>query len=134
MPEWSCSPQFPPDRSGYLYNFRLGIPMPSITLVNCFEVPAGREHEFFRLWQQVNAYMRQKRGYLEHKLHRSLRADAQFRFINVARWASQADFDAAHDDGFRALVTQDAWAPFRSRPALYEVVHEAQADQLLQSR
>jgi heme oxygenase (mycobilin-producing) len=78
--------------------------------------------------------MRQKRGYLEHKLHRSLQADAQFRFINVARWASQADFDAAHDEGFRALVTQDAWAPFRSRPALYEIIHEAQADQLLQSR
>ena len=105
--------------------------MPSITLVNCFEVPAGRDDEFFRLWQQVNTYMRRKRGYLEHKLHRSLQADAQFRFINVARWASQADFDAAHDDGFRALVTQDAWAPFRSRPALYEVVHEAQADQQL---
>jgi heme oxygenase (mycobilin-producing) len=105
--------------------------MPSITLVNCFEVPAGREDEFFRLWQQVNTYMRRKRGYLEHKLHRSLQADAQFRFINVARWASQADFDAAHDDGFRALVTQDAWAPFRSRPALYEVVDEAQADQQL---
>jgi heme oxygenase (mycobilin-producing) len=60
--------------------------MPSITLVNCFEVPAGREDEFFRLWQQVNTYMRRKKGYLEHKLHRSLQADAQFRFINVARW------------------------------------------------
>jgi heme-degrading monooxygenase HmoA len=107
--------------------------MPAITLVNCFEVPAGREDEFFAMWKQVNTYMRQKPGYLEHKLHRSLSPDAPFRFINIARWASQEDFDAAHDEGFRALVTQPAWAAFRSRPALYEVVHEAQADGQSQS-
>jgi heme-degrading monooxygenase HmoA len=75
--------------------------MPAITLVNCFEVPAGREDEFFAMWKQVNTYMRQKPGYLEHKLHRSLAPDAPFRFINIARWASQEDFDAAHDEGFR---------------------------------
>jgi heme-degrading monooxygenase HmoA len=98
--------------------------MPAITLVNCFEIPVGREDEFFALWQQVNTYMRQKPGYLEHKLHRSLAPEAKYRFINVARWASKADFDAAHDEGFRALVSQAAWAPFRSFPALYEVVHE----------
>ena len=102
--------------------------MAALTLVNCFEIPAGREDEFFALWQQVNTYMRQKRGYLEHKLHRSLAADAQFRFINIARWASKEDFDAAHDAGFQALVTQPGWAAFRASPALYEVVHEAQAD------
>jgi heme-degrading monooxygenase HmoA len=110
-----------------------GGPQPPITLVNSFEVPAGRENEFFTLWKQVNTYMRQKPGYLEHKLHRSLAPDAPFRFINIARWASQEDFDAAHDEGFRALVTQPAWAAFRSRPALYEVVHEAQADGLSKS-
>lgn len=101
--------------------------MPAVTLVNCFEIPAGREDEFFALWQQVNSYMRQKKGYLEHKLHRSLAPDAPFRFINVARWASKEDFDAAHDEGFRALVTKQEWTPFRSRPALYEVIHEGQA-------
>ena len=83
-----------------------------VTLVNCFEVPAGREEEFFALWQQVNTYMRGKNGYLEHKLHRSLAPDARFRFVNVARWASQADLDAAHDDGFRALVTKPEWSAF----------------------
>ena len=99
-----------------------------VTLVNCFEVPAGREDEFFSLWQQVNSYMRGKRGYLEHKLHRSLAPDAPFPFVNVARWASQADFDAAHDEGFRRLVTQPAWSAFRSFPSLYEVVHEGKAE------
>lgn len=98
--------------------------MAVVTLVNCFEIPAGREEEFFALWQQVNNYMRQKKGYLEHRLHRSLAPDARYRFINLARWASQEDFNAAHDEGFRALVSQPAWTAFHSTPALYQVVHE----------
>jgi hypothetical protein len=68
--------------------------------------------------------MRAKKGYIEHTLHRSLAPEARFRFINVARWASVEDFNAAHDDGFRALVSQPAWTDFRSLPGLYEVVHE----------
>ena len=98
--------------------------MSAITLVNCFEVPSSREEEFFILWQQVNTYMRGKNGYLGHKLHRSLTSDARFRFVNVAQWASTESFNAAHDAGFRALVSQPAWASFRSFPTLYEVVHE----------
>ena len=98
--------------------------MPVVTLVNCFEIPQGREDEFFALWQPVNTYMRAKKGYIEHTLHRSLAPDARFRFVNVARWASVEDFNAAHDDGFRALVSQPAWTDFRSLPGLYEVVHE----------
>lgn len=98
--------------------------MPAIILVNCFEISNGREDEFFTLWQQVNTYMRDKAGYRGHKLHRSLTPDARFRFVNVAQWASLEDFNAAHDAGFRALVSQPAWGPFRSFPTLYEVVHE----------
>ena len=102
--------------------------MPSVTLVNCFEIPAGRENEFFALWQQVNNYMRKKKGYVSHKLHRSLSPDARFRFVNVAQWASAEDFQAAHDDGFRSLLSQPAWAAFRSTPSLYEVLHEGRAE------
>src|SRR5690349_21565819 len=96
----------------------------AVTLVNCFDIPAGREDEFFALWQEVNAYMRQKPGYLGHRLHRAVAGDAAFRFVNVAQWASTEQFTAAHDEGFRALVSQPAWAPFRSTPGLYQVVHE----------
>jgi len=101
--------------------------MAAVTFVNCFEIPVGREDEFFGLWQQVNAYMRAKPGYLGHALHRALTPDAAFRFVNAAQWASAEHFQAAHDEGFRALVTQPGWAPFRFRPALYEAVHRAQA-------
>ena len=102
--------------------------MSDIILVNCFEVPAGREEEFFKRWQQVNAYMRKKKGYLEHKLHRSLASDARYRFVNVARWKSLEDFNAAHDDGFRALTGQPGWTWFPALPTLYEVVDEGKAE------
>ena len=98
-----------------------------VTLINCFAVPAGREEEFLALWQEVNAYMKTKPGYVGHKLNRSLTPDAAYRFVNVAQWASMEQFRGAHDEGFRALVSRPQWAPFRSTPAVYEVVHEAQA-------
>lgn len=72
----------------------------------------------------VNTYMRGKAGYIEYKLHRSLTPDARFRFVNVAQWASLEAFNAAHDAGFRALVSQPAWSAFHSFPTLYEVVHQ----------
>ena len=96
-----------------------------VTLINCFEVPAGREDEFLSAFQTVNAYMRAKKGYISHKMHRSLGADARYRFVNVVQWASQEECQAAHDDGFRALISKPDWADFRSTPALYEVVHSA---------
>ena len=52
--------------------------MKAVTLINSFEVPAGREDEFFRLWQQVNIYMQAKPGYIRHTLYRSLAPDASF--------------------------------------------------------
>jgi heme-degrading monooxygenase HmoA len=98
-----------------------------ITLINCFEVPVGREEEFFSGFKKVNAYMRGKKGYVGHKMHRSLASDARYRFVNVVQWASREDCEAAHDEEFRALITQAALADSRSTPALYEVVHEATA-------
>lgn len=98
-----------------------------VELVNCFEVPAGREDEFLALWHQVNAHMRAQPGYLGHRLHRALTPDARYRFVNIAQWASPQACQAAHDDRFRALVSGPEWADFRSTPGVYEVVHSAAA-------
>ncbi len=100
--------------------------MAPVTLVNCFEIPAGREADFFALWEQVNRYMRTKPGYLGHRLHRSLAPDAPCRFVNVAQWVSAEHYEEAHDEGFRALVSHPDWGAFPYQPRLYEVVHEGQ--------
>jgi heme-degrading monooxygenase HmoA len=102
--------------------------MAAVTLINSFEVPTGREDQFLQFWNQVNAYMRKKPGYLSHKLHRAIAPDAAFRFVNVARWTSMAHYQAAHDAGFRELVDKPAGSAFQPHPVLYEVVHEAHAE------
>jgi heme-degrading monooxygenase HmoA len=92
----------------------------SVTFINCFEVAPGADADFLARWQTVNAYMIRQPGYLTHALHRSLGDDAQYRFVNVVHWSNAEEFEAAHDDGFRALVTPDY--PYRFVPALFEVI------------
>lgn len=101
--------------------------MDAVQFINCFEVPAGREEVFFALWQEVNAYMSAKPGYVSHRLHRSLAPDARFRFVNYAEWETVDDWQAAHDNGFRKLVGQPEWVAFASSHSLYEVVHHGHA-------
>ena len=98
----------------------------AVTFVNCFEVPEGAEADFLARWQEVNDHMRAKEGYLEHQLCRAL-GEGPFRFVNVARWSSPQAFTAAHDDAFRVLVSDPAWARYPSTPTLCEVVHEGAA-------
>jgi heme-degrading monooxygenase HmoA len=99
-----------------------------VTLINCFEVPAEHEQEFFSGFQKVNAYMRAKKGYVSHKMHRSLAPDARYRFVNVVQWESREACDAGHDAGLRELILQPWMASVRSTPGLYEVVHEGGAE------
>lgn len=102
--------------------------MSAVTVINSFEVPAGRESEFLESWKKVNAYMQTKPGYLGNKLHRAITPGAPFPFVHVAQWASMAHFQGAHDAGFRELVDQPAWSAFRPHRVLFEVVHECRAD------
>ncbi len=98
--------------------------MSLVPFVNCFEVAPGREEAFLALWQEVNAYMAAKPGYLSHRLHRSLHDDARYRFVNYAEWETADQWKAAHDDGFRRLLSKPDWSEFTSTHALYEVVHQ----------
>ena len=101
-----------------------------VTLINKFVVPAGREDAFQQLWTATSHYFRGRPGFLSLRLHRALSPDAQYRFVNVARWASLADFEAAHrTEEFQRVVGQPGWSEFPSNPALYEVVvdHDAEA-------
>ena len=92
----------------------------SVILINPFEVPAGTdEKEFLSGWERAADYMRQQPGFVSTRLHRALRPDARFRFINVAEWTSPEDFQAAvSSEQFRELAKGAA----PGSPALYEVV------------
>ena len=100
----------------------------SVVFINCFEVPAGREEAFLELWAQIDDYMCVRDGFRWRNLHRSLDDATRLRYVNVAGWDSAAQFDAAHDEGFRRLQSQPGWQEFPALPALYTVVRETVAD------
>ncbi len=92
----------------------------SVILINPFEVPEGTEdEEFLRGWERAADYMRQQPGFVSSHLHRALRPDARFRFINIAEWSSPQEFQAAvSSDEFREI----AGGAGPGSPALYEVI------------
>jgi heme-degrading monooxygenase HmoA len=94
-----------------------------VTLMNSFVVPEGRDEAFVELWTQASHYFRRQPGFLSLRLHRAVTPGSQYRYVNVARWASDAEYRAPHGtEEFRRLVSSDAWREFPSSPTLYEVV------------
>ena len=98
-----------------------------VRLINCFEVPPGREDEFFALFEQLNAHMAGKSGFVGNRLHRSLSPEARFRFVNYVEWESPAHLSAARDERFGRLRADVLAAGFTSTHSLYEVVQERSA-------
>jgi heme-degrading monooxygenase HmoA len=89
-------------------------------LINPFEVPSGDEDLFVKGWQEAGDYMRTRPGFLGTRLHQSLSPQADFAFVNIARWESpQAFLAATSNPQFREATSA---IPYRSHPALYEVV------------
>jgi len=99
------------------------MPTTTVTFINCFTVPTGREDRFMELWNRVNSYVSAQPGYVDHRLHRARSDDARYRFVNVVRWESAQAFQASHDAGFQELVGEPGWAEFPATPALFDVVH-----------
>jgi heme oxygenase (mycobilin-producing) len=94
--------------------------MPNVVLINVFEAPVGRDDEFLTGWEATRDILQRQPGYVATRLHRSLDPAARFRFVNVAEWATPADFRAALAQPAMARLV--AAAPFAHHPALYKVV------------
>ncbi|MBI3797267.1 MAG: antibiotic biosynthesis monooxygenase [Deltaproteobacteria bacterium] len=94
--------------------------MANVVLINAFEVPVGKEEEFLQGWEAARDCMQRQKGYVATRLHRSLDPAARFRFINVAEWATPADFQAAL--GHPEFVKLREATPFVHYPSLYEVI------------
>ena len=92
----------------------------SVTLINVFEVPPDADEAFIAGWERARDFLATQEGFVATALHRALRPDVEFRFVNVARVDSPEVWRRAiadpHFPGGRM--------PFRAHPSLYEVVHE----------
>jgi hypothetical protein len=90
-----------------------------VTLLNAFEAIAGDDDRFRAGWEDVRGVLAARQGYLGTRLYRAV-TDADFRFVNQARWSSPLMY-------FRALNGPELQAaatalPFPSHPALYQPV------------
>ena len=92
----------------------------TMTLINAFEVPPEADESFVEGWRRARDFLATREGFGATALHRALRPDAPFRFVNVARVDSP--------DTWRAAISDPAFPggrmPFRAHPGLYEVVLE----------
>src|SRR3954470_3798376 len=92
----------------------------TVTLINAFEVPPGADEAFIAGWERARDFLQARDGYEATVLHRSLRPDADFRFVNLARISSpQAWCGAISDPAFPG-----GRMPFTAHPSLCEVVRD----------
>jgi heme-degrading monooxygenase HmoA len=94
-----------------------------VVLINAFEVPPERDEQFVREWERARGFLATQAGYIDTALHRSLAPNADFRYVNIARWQTPGDFQAAiQSEGFKRLWNESAQFP--NHPALYHVIRQ----------
>jgi len=92
-----------------------------VILINAFEVPAQDAEAFIAAWEKTRDYLRTQPGYVDTALHQAVGPDAEFQFVNVARWRTAGEFmTAMQSPGFRESAA--GLAGYRPHPALYQVV------------
>lgn len=92
-----------------------------VILINSFEVPAADADAFVAAWEKARDHLRSQPGYLDTVLHQAITPDAEFQFVNVARWRTAEDFTtAAQSPGFGESAA--GLARYRPHPALYRPV------------
>jgi len=94
----------------------------AVVLINSFEVPAADAENFIAAWERTRDYLETQPGYIDTALHQALESDAEFLFVNVARWASAEEFGTAiSSSGMREAAA--GLAGYRPHPALYRIIH-----------
>src|SRR5689334_871279 len=92
----------------------------TVTLINAFEVPPDADEAFIAGWERARDFLATKDGFRATALHRALRPDADFRFVNVAA----VDSPQALTDAIADPAVPGGRMPFPAHPSLYEVVRE----------
>jgi heme oxygenase (mycobilin-producing) len=91
-----------------------------VTLINAFEVPPDADDGFIAGWERGREFLAARGAFDTTALHRALRSDVDFRFVNVARVDSPEAWEKAVSDP----AFPGANMPFRAHRALYEAVRE----------
>jgi antibiotic biosynthesis monooxygenase len=93
----------------------------SVVLINVFEVPPGKVAETIQSWEKSRDFLAEQPGYLHTRLHQNRDSNGRFQLVNIARWRSAADFEAATAK-MRETLPNALPEGTVATPALYDVV------------
>jgi heme oxygenase (mycobilin-producing) len=91
-----------------------------VRLISAFEVPPDADEAFLAGWENARDVATARGGSSVTALHRALRGDVEFRFVDVALVESADAWRRAIGDAELPGATM----PFKAHSGLYEVVHE----------
>jgi heme-degrading monooxygenase HmoA len=91
-----------------------------VTLITAFEVPPDADEPFTAAWERARDLAAATPGFLGSALHRALREDVSFRFVDVTR---VDDPEAWREAAARAAFPEGE-ARFAAHPGVYEIVRE----------
>jgi len=101
---------------------------PNVTLINVFSISTSDSERFLEHWRTSAALMSEQPGFVRTCMYCATAETAEFRYVNVAEWASIADFDRAQSNPrWRAIIQRFVTDPeiaVTSKPALYRPIIE----------
>ncbi|MES4784958.1 MAG: hypothetical protein C4294_03165, partial [Nitrospiraceae bacterium] len=100
------------------YTRRIAMSSP-VVLINVFSVPQGKEEEFYRWWIGVKENITKEPGFVSGELHRSLKPDARFNFINVAQWQDADRYWKAYEKSVTPMKAKLTELGMEMTPALF---------------
>ncbi len=103
-----------------------------VIVINGFTVPVKESEQFLERWSETARVMAQQPGMVRARLHRSLIADAQPLFVNVAEWESREALNQAlavpEFGGSTQRILNDPDLHVTPHPLLYEVVLDVEPE------
>ncbi len=96
----------------------------TVTLINVFSVPKGKEDEFVRVWEDIKIDITKQPGFIRGKFHKSTKPDSRFNFINVALWQNEEGYWKAFEKSAAPMKAKLQQMGVEMTPALYNVIFE----------
>jgi heme-degrading monooxygenase HmoA len=66
-----------------------------ITFINVFDIPEDEVETFIAQWEHRSRLVTSADGFISAELHRATDSASRFQLINVSKWRSRAQFEAA---------------------------------------
>ena len=96
----------------------------AVTLINVFSVPAGKESDFVKWWQEVKTQITAQQGFISGRFHQSIKPASRYNFINVALWENEEIYWKAYEKSVTPMKARLEQLGVEMVPALYSVAFE----------